>query len=135
MSAILYVLYCTTVLLYPDLKSIMLMTLSSLGFDLVWVLYVCLFTTFNSCTNSAPHYENYNYILLFSGVFWMVCVIVGSLYVLKACKFQCKVLMMFSCRLGWFLNNFLFPTRMCFTVLEIISPTASLGGEFWDLIP
>ena len=49
---------------------------SSLGLDLVWVLYVCLFTTFNGCTNSVPHYENYNYILLFSGVFgWYVCLL------------------------------------------------------------
>ena len=127
-------MFCITqqFLFYPDLKSIMQcimqMTTSCLGLDLVWVLYVCLFTTFNGCTNSVPHYENYNYILLFSGV--SGCYVGLFLYVLKACKFQCKVFMIFSCRLGWLLNNFLFPTRLCcFTVL--ISPTASREGEFW----
>ena len=56
--------------LYPDLKSIMHYADDTFkfGFDMVWVLYVCLFTTFNCSTNSVSICEDYNYIQQFSGV-------------------------------------------------------------------
>ena len=49
-------------------------------------------------TNIVSSCENYNYKL---SVFWeLYVVIVGSLYVINACKFHCEVLMLFSCRFG-----------------------------------
>ena len=60
-------------LLYPDLKSVMHYANDTIKFGVVWLLYVCLFTTFNGCTNSVPHYENYIFILLFSGVLDGMC--------------------------------------------------------------